>query len=116
MPCTATKRVAAAALIALCSWPAVARAMSPRILQEPVLGLRLEAANSILETLPEGIRGTCVQFADNDSRAGRLWVFARTTDAETTYYVVAGYYKIINPDPGRLPYVLEGGGGGPQSD
>src|SRR5262245_45604015 len=95
----ATRRLIATTILGFASAVAAAKDVPPRILQEPVLGLRLEAANVKLDSLPEDVRALCLQTADNERRKGRLWVFARAADAATTYYVVAGYFKRLYPEP-----------------
>lgn len=105
------KRLVAAALLAACSPIVLAGDKPPRFLQEPVLGLRLETASAKLEPLPEDVRALCIQIADSESWTGRKWIFARATDATTTYYVVSGYAKRRHPEPGESLYEADKRGG-----
>lgn len=97
-------RVVAAVLLTLVSVAAFARDSTPRILNEPVLGLRLKAADLKLDPLPEEVRAMCEQTVDTERRTSRLWVFARANDARTTYYVVAGYFQRQHPASGEARY------------
>lgn len=106
---TVTKRALILALIALCT-AASAGDKPPRVLQEPVLGLRLDARVK-LDPLPEEVRALCVQTADNNSRTSRLWIFARASDAGAVFYVVSGYVKLLHPAPGEPAYDLDDQGG-----
>ena len=106
---TDTRRLAFAALIALYT-AASAGDKPPRIVQEPVLGLRLDAGVK-LDPLPEEVRALCVQTADNSSRTSHLWIFARASDAGAVFYVVSGYVKLLHPAPGESTYDLDEQGG-----
>lgn len=97
-------RVMATVLLTLTSIAAFAEDSPPLVLNEPVLGLRLKAADLKLDPLSEDVRAMCEQTADNERRTSRLWVFARTNDARTTYYVVAGYFQRRHPGPGEAAY------------
>lgn len=107
----ATRRLVVTTILAFASAVTTAKDAPPRILQEPVLGLRLEAANVKLDSLPEDVRALCLQTADNERRKGRLWVFARAVDAAATFYVVAGYFQRLHPGPGEPQYEMEDRGG-----
>ncbi|RYG99656.1 MAG: hypothetical protein EON58_03180 [Alphaproteobacteria bacterium] len=102
-----TKRLVAVASLALACCIAQAKEGPPRVLQEPVLGLRLPAAKLRLNVLTDEIRNKCAPLADNEKWRGRLWVYATTKDAGGTYYVVGGYYERLNPEPGQPRYQLD---------
>lgn len=105
-----TERLVAVVSLALFCCVAQAREGAPRVLQEPVLGLRLPAAKLQLTPLPDEIRNKCAVLADNEKWKGRLWVYATTKDAAGTYYVVGGYYERPNPEPGQPRYQLDTAG------
>lgn len=103
----ATKRTLAVASLALVCCIVQAKERPPRVVQEPVLGLRLPAAKLQLTPLQDEIRNRCAALADNERWKGRLWVYASTNDAAGTYYVVGGYYERPNPAPGQARYQLD---------
>lgn len=106
---TVTKRLVIAALIALCT-AASASNQAPRYLNEPVLGLRLDASVK-LDPLPEEVRAKCARIADDDESSVHLWVFAQASDAGAAYYVASGYFKMRHPAPGAPLYdpIVRGG-------
>jgi hypothetical protein len=103
MPSIVTKCAIVAALFTLTSAVASAADKPPRYLNEPVLGLRLDASAK-LDPLPEDVRALCVQIADNEYSTARMWIFAQASDAGAAYYVVGGYSKLRHPDPGEHQY------------
>lgn len=103
MPSTATKHAIIAALFMLTNAAAAPADKAPRYINEPVLGLRLDAGAK-LEPLPEDVRALCVQIADNEYATARMWIFAQASDAGAAYYVVGGYSKLRHPDPGEHLY------------
>jgi len=88
----------------MASITAFAKDSPPRILNEPVLGLRLDAASVKLDPLSEDVRAMCVQTADNESSTARFWIFAQAKDAATSYFVISGYSKRLHPEPGEPLY------------
>lgn len=102
-----TKRLVAVASFALVCCIAQAKDGPPRILQEPVLGLRLPAEKLRLNVLRDEVRNKCAALADDEKWKGRLWVYAAAKDAGGTYYVVGGYYERLNPEPGQPRYQLD---------
>jgi hypothetical protein len=106
----ATKRAIIVALFSLASAVASAGEKPPRYINEPVLGLRLDAGVK-LDPLPEDVRAMCEQIADNEDSTARMWIFAQASDAGAAYYVVGGYSKIRHPAPGERQYVPTARGG-----
>lgn len=98
----ATKRLALAAAIVLAS-NASAGNRPPKYLNEPVLGLRLDASLK-LDPLPEDVRAMCSRLDPGAHTTERLWIFARASDAAATFYVVAGYAKLDYPVSGETLY------------
>jgi hypothetical protein len=111
MPSIALSRALVAVTLALASCTALAKEAPPRFLQEPVFGLRLEAANAQLDLLPEDERRKCFQLADDEYLKGRQWVFAVAREADVTYYVAAGYFERRHPDKSEPRYRLDTFGG-----
>lgn len=111
MSSTVIERCIVTAAFALFSCVALAKEAPPRILQEPIFGLQLEAANPQLELLPDEVRNTCFEIADNERMTGRAWVYASVREANATYYVVAGYFKRSHPAPGERRYRVDTYGG-----
>lgn len=102
-----TKRLVAVASLAFACCIAQAKDGPPRVLQEPVFGLRLPTAKLRLNVLADEIRNKCAPLADTEKWRGRLWVYATTKDAGGMYYVVGGYYERLNPEPGQPQYHLD---------
>jgi len=80
----------------------------PRYIIEPALGLRLDAGVK-LEPLPNEVSTLCSR--DSENWVHYEQIFARTHDAATTYYVVSGYSKRRNPEPGQSLFepIVRGG-------
>ena len=105
MPSTVTKRIAAAALFALCTATSATDSNTPpRFLTVPVLGLRLPLDRMNLEPFPEDQRAKCGQINDNEVHTARVWVFGQATDASSTYYILTGYFKRRHPEGGQRLY------------
>lgn len=85
---TASKSISLACLISA-SLTAFAQ-NSPRLMQDPVLGLRYQAGKIQLDALPGEVQSACpVVNAEWDRH---LWVYASTRDGAKSYYVVGGYF------------------------
>ena len=111
MSSTATKHIVAGAALLLASCAGIAREAPPRILQEPVLGLRFEQAKAKLDPLPEDARAKCRELADDERWKGHLWIFARADAPTSTYYVIGGYFERRRPASGESKYDLDERGG-----
>lgn len=108
MPFIAISRLIATTSLAVVCCASAAKDTPPRVLQEPILGLRMNVANVKLDRLPENIQAMCEQIANDDKWKGYLWVFARANDASgATYYVVSGYFKRTHPAPAEALYDLD---------
>lgn len=64
----------------------------PRILREPVFGLRYESAKIKFERLPSSAIANCPTLADDENSRAVWYVFGQASDsASKTYYVIGGY-------------------------
>jgi hypothetical protein len=107
---TVTKRAFIAAfLFAFCT-AVSAGEKPPRYLNEPLLGLRLDAKVK-LDPLPDEVRAKCPRIADDDESSVHLWIFAQASDAGAAYYVASGYTKMRHPASGAPLYdpIVRGG-------
>ena len=105
MPSIAIQRLCIA--IAALSASAGARESNrpPQFVHDPVLGLRIPAASVKLDPMPETIRAMCEQMADNATWTGHQFIFGVVKNSTATYYLVNGYAKRRNPQPGERLYV-----------
>ena len=104
---TVARRVLISALFSVACSQAIAGDIAPRVLQEPVFGLRFEIARAKLDELPAEVLKLCPDLS-NEQEQMRLWQYAVAHDAGRTYYVVGGYY--IRPDAKQAEsphYVLD---------
>jgi len=108
MPSIAIKHIILATLVIIVSVAAKAGDKPPRYVIEPALGLRLDAGVK-LEPLLSEVSTLCSR--DNENWINYERIFARTRDAATTYYVVSGYSKRRNPEPGQSLFepIVRGG-------
>lgn len=102
MSSTAVRRAIVSASLSLACYAALANDVPPRILQEPVFGLRFEIAKVRLDEIGDEVLALCPALS-NEHEKMRLWKYAVAHDAARTYYVVGGYY--IRPDAPR--YALD---------
>lgn len=86
---------------------AAAMAALPRIAQEPVLGLRYEAAKVKFDPLPEEVSSKCKEYANTDTWGSRLLVYALAYEGARTYYIVGGYRERLHPAPSEPRYELD---------
>lgn len=100
----ALKRIIAATLLTLTSVSVLAADAGPRILSEPVLGLRYEAARVKFESLPAHALANCESIQDNEWRQSVWFIFAKTTDTLGRTYYVTGGYDIRKDAPNHLKY------------
>lgn len=105
MPCTVISRLVAAGLFAFSAAASAADSnRPPRFLPVPAIGLRVELAGLKLAPLPDDLRATCGQLADDERYTSRMWIFGKAKDAASTYYILSGYFKRRRPEPGRRLY------------
>jgi hypothetical protein len=95
------RSLSALVIVFSCSlFPAFAKNLPPpKIIQEPVFGLRYELAKTKLTELPREVQLKCPNYAGNVRWVvGRLYIFAKTHDAHQTYYIVGGFAKRRYPN------------------
>nr|WP_315394237.1 hypothetical protein [uncultured Duganella sp.] len=105
MPSILSKGLAIAVLFAICTTTAATSGNKPpRFLTVPALGLRLPLERIQLEPFPEDLRARCGQLEDNAVHTARVWIVGRAKDAESTYYILTGYFKRRHPESDRRLY------------
>jgi hypothetical protein len=103
MSFTVLNRILAVLSFTLISCTALAKDIPPRVLQEPVLGLRYQASKVKFDPLPADVLAKCPTMADDENVQGRFWVYAFAQDAGRDFYVVGGYGVHRNPEPPGYP-------------
>jgi hypothetical protein len=98
------KRITLAALMTMIGATAQSAELPFRVLQDPVLGLRYEAARARFEPLPQDVFSLCSALLVNQHTTGRYWIFGKANDAARTYYVIGGYSENLHPEPGYPRY------------
>lgn len=87
----------------------IAAADKPKVLREPVLGLRYEPSTVKFEPLPDGAIASCDTLQNDENRRAVWYIYARTTDASSrTYYVIGGYEIPARVPPGRTKFETDG--------
>lgn len=85
-------RILAAAIFAVSSSISLAAPPSPRILIEPVLGLRYEAARVKFAPLPSQAIANCENLGHNEEWQSVWFIYAQAQDPSgRTYYATGGY-------------------------
>lgn len=76
----------------------------PRILQEPLLGLRYDRLRLRFEPVEQGLLSLCPTLADRDAIRSKWYVYAKAESTDrATFYLVGGYSVRTNPRPPELP-------------
>lgn len=100
----ALSRIICAALVAFTSCSVLAAESGPRILTEPVLGLRYEAARVKFDPLPAHALEHCETMRDNEYGRGIWFIYAQAVDSLGRTYYVSGGYEIRTDEPNPLRY------------
>lgn len=80
----------------------------PRIIQEPILGLRYEPAKVKFHRLPPEEFAKCGELVGDDEKwSSHFWIFALAQEAGRTHYVVGGYYSRRYPVAGEPSIELD---------
>lgn len=94
----ALKQGAISTLLFFASCACLASDMPPRILQEPVLGLRYEISKNKFDTLSKRELVNCDTFQDDENRSATWYVYGMFKEATgRTYYVSGGYETVHDP-------------------
>lgn len=102
----AIKRLALGA--ALLAGTASSAQPGPRVLREPVFGLRYEPAKVRFDTLPAQVTVNCETMADNAQYESRWFIYGAARDSSGRQYYVAGGYTIRhNAKQPHLRYEVE---------
>lgn len=94
-------RFAAATAFALTSCSTLAALPSPRILSEPVLGLRYEAAQVKFDPLPDEALRNCENLGHNDEWQSVWFIYAQAQNSSGRTYYASGGYDIFKNRPGK---------------
>ncbi|MES2296314.1 MAG: hypothetical protein V4582_04695 [Pseudomonadota bacterium] len=91
---------------------ASAVATPPRILQEPVLGMRYDAASTGFDLLQNDLLPKCKQFQGVENwKLGPMWIYASVRDDSRIYYIVGGYVENLHPAESEPRFELDTLGG-----
>jgi len=99
-----------AAVFAVTTCSALAALPSPRILSEPVLGLRYEAARVKFDPVPRQVIASCENLADNDEWQNVWFIYAKAQDPSGRTYYATGGYDIAKNSPGKPQFTTGGEG------
>jgi hypothetical protein len=101
----ALSRFFAGAILALSSYSALAALPSPRILSEPVLGLRYEAARVKFDHLPSQVLANCENLNENEDWKSVWFIYAQAQDSSGRTYYATGGYDISKRSPHKPQFV-----------
>jgi hypothetical protein len=77
---------------------------SPRILQEPLLGLQYEQRSAQFEPMQSQLLLPCPTLADRESIKSKWFIYAKAEDkSRAAFFVVGGYSVRTRPSPPDLP-------------
>ena len=98
-------RFLAAAVLVVSSCSAFAALPSPRILSEPVLGLRYEADRVKFSPLPSTVLANCENLKDNEEWQSVWFIYAQAQDSMGRMYYAAGGYDLSKKSPRRPQFI-----------
>ena len=101
MHSTDLSRLVAAAVLSAASCSAFAALPSPRILTDPVLGLRYEAARVKFDPLPGQAIANCENLGQNEEWQSVWFIYAQAQAPSGRTYYAAGGYDIAKNRPGK---------------
>lgn len=90
-----------AALVLSISCSALAAGPGPKVLTEPVLGLRYETSRVKFDPLPAHALANCESMRDNEYGKGVWFIYAHATDSSGRSYYVSGGYEFRTNAPTR---------------
>ncbi|MES2297445.1 MAG: hypothetical protein V4582_10400 [Pseudomonadota bacterium] len=76
----------------------------PRILQEPMFGLRYVVEKVHFDPVPDFVRAAC--SLEHDKGRAHFYLYAIAHDAARTFVIVGGYVEAFNPAPNEHRYEL----------
>jgi hypothetical protein len=94
-------RFLAATVLALTSCSVFAALPSPRILREPVLGLRYEADHVKFAPLPSSVLANCENLKDNEEWQSVWFIYAQAQDSAGRMYYATGGYDLSKKSSGK---------------
>lgn len=106
----APRKIAIAAVFALTSCSALAQLQTPRILIEPVLGLRYEAARVKFDPLPGQVIANCEYMVDNEDWRNVWFIYAQAQDISGRMYYATSGYAISRNGSGKPSFTTGGAG------
>jgi hypothetical protein len=95
------KFISTAALAVFANCSALAAQPGPRILTEPVLGLRYETSRVKFDPLPPPALANCETMRDNEYGEGVWFIYAQASDSSGRTYYVSGGYEFHTDPPTR---------------
>ena len=107
-----TISVAVMAFVILQAGTGIAKERPPRMLRDPLTGLRYDRTLVSFEPLPSKLLEPCPTLAERESIKSHWYVFAKALGEEReTYYLAAGYSVRAVPYPPEIPkYDLDDAG------
>jgi hypothetical protein len=102
MKFTGTASPVAIVLLMLAGGGVAASEVPPKILHEPVLGLRYHSDQVKFDVLPPNIFALCPELV-TDRVGRRAWIYASAQQSARTYYVIGGYFVRRFPHPPNYP-------------
>lgn len=107
MTSTASFKCCAAVLAVCLSQHVFAEARAPKVVRDPVFGLRFEVAQERIDALPAAVGDACHELVNQ--RYDRLnWTFARYESGAARYYIIGGYMVYRDPVPkGETKYLSD---------
>lgn len=81
---------------------------APRILREPVLGLRYERARVKFDPMPRSVLAKCSELLSDELSKAIWYVHGQASDASgRTFYITGGYEKMLDGRPIFRQFVTE---------
>ncbi|WP_342115558.1 hypothetical protein [Pseudoduganella sp. OTU4001] len=107
-----TVKAAVMALLILQAGPVIAKDRPPKMLRDPLLGLRYDRTLVSFEHLPKQVLAPCPTLAERESIKSHWYVFAKVRgEGGEIYYLAAGYSVRAVPYPPEIPkYDLDDAG------
>lgn len=104
------KRSIIAAILACTSVGALSAVPSPRIVIEPMLGLRYEAARVKFDPLPRQAAANCEYMVDDVGWQSVWFIYAQAQDSSGKFYHVVGGYDISRNSTGDPTFFTSASG------